>query len=330
MTVRHLARYNINNMEYLLSKVRPLYKPFTPIEIRKGHYVIDIPMKETIIGHVNGKRNVLNFNFWAVIFSGLCCCSVGGILDVDNNTPALSCGGPPALMGHIAYGSGTTPASFSQYNLVQGCGSIGVQSTIGTLSDRTRITLYGTLPSNISCQIAELGVFGYDAYYWPFYYSRILASASPGTTIPYYIDFLEPWLQNFAYMQYQFFTGNSVTGIIDVSGNAHTFGGIASQATLIGSVNSYSWSPTMYSITQNVVFGTSHYVSNAQTSVVDYILGTASPSSNIEIYTLGLLQTLNPVSGSSYQAFILILPLSSPITLYANQQNTVSLRLVAE
>jgi len=334
MTVRHLARYNINYIEYLLSKVKPLRKPFTPIEIKRGVYVIDIPVRKTIIGHVNGKRNVLNYIFWGTIFEMLqnggsfgatdtCGDSIimGYLLDVNSS---------PMSVGTLIYGSSSSSPSFSSTSIPNICGSISPQISIGTLSDRTRITYYGTLPSNINCQINELGICGTDGYGCCVFIAILQQSFSPGTAVAYYIDLLEPWLQNFGLILYSALTRSSVSGVIDTSGNSQTFSSIANSSTLIGSVNQYTWSPTMYSITQDVIFSTSHDVSVSTTYATDYIQGTASPSSNMEIYTLGLLQTLNPVSGSRYQAFILILPLSSPITLYANQQNTVSLRLVAE
>ncbi len=326
----NLRKYEDEYYNYLYNRGVQLYKTYKAVEVRKGHYIINIPMKRTIIGHINGKKNVLNFNFWSTVFSGLCCCNVNNLLDTKNNNLTAQSGKPVATINNIGYGSGTGSASISQYNLENSCGSIGAQASIGTLSDRSRITVYGTLPNNVNCQINEIGLWGYDEDGYPLYYSRVTGSVSPNSAVSYYIDFLEPWVQNFALIQYKFFTGNTVNCITDPSGNCHSFYEIYTQAELIGSENQYTWNPQIYSISQDVVFNTSHYVSNNENSVVDYILGSYTPSQNMIIYTLGLLQYLYDEDNNSYPAFILIFPLQDPITLYSNQENQVSLRLTAD
>jgi len=339
MTVRHLARYNINNMEKLLGRVKTLSKPFIPIEIKKGYYVIDIPVRKTIIGHVNGKKNILNFNFWAGTFGIVAYQFVGGAEDAGGNGDTMEIpfefGNYKLQIRSIAYGYTSTSPSFSSINLQNTCGSISSQISVGTLSDRTRITYYGTLPTNTNCNINEVGIYGTDGYGYPVYISILQQAFSPGSTIAYYIDLLQPWVENFGLILYAGLAESCSSGILDTSGNSHTVcysSGLPSGASgLVGSTSSYTWSPSLYSINANVGFGTSHNVQNNQSSVVDYIQGTAIPSETLEIYTLALQQQYYDVNTkSNFLAYILILPLSSPITLYAGQSNTVSLRLVAE
>ena len=323
MTVRHLARNNINYMEYLLSRTRFKQKPFVPIEIRKGHYIINIPLKDTIIGHVNGKRNLLTYSFWKETLGIEATANCSQIYN-----PIFGGYSSPTGSAYIEYGYGTQ-ACFSQNTLQNQAGSISTQVSIGTLSDRVRITLYGVLPENINppTQIAPYIPLN-DGYNGLGVWS---GSFSPGTAVTYYIDVLQPWVQNYAYIIYSWMTGLSGVPVVSTSGSS--FGTTACEANggsiMIGSVNSYSWSPAITSITQDVTFGTSHNFQNNGTSVVDYITGNATPSETIQIQTLGLIQRY--YNGSTYvPILILVLPLSSPITLYANQINSVSLRLVAE
>jgi len=323
MTVRHLARYNINYIEYLLSKVKPLRKPFTPIEIRKGHYVIDIPVKETIIGHVNGKRNLLNYEFWTLVFYLISGNNICFPYNCNN-----ACNNPCTGSGFLEYGFGTESSTFSMVSLQNLGGSIPEQITLGTLSDRSRITYFGGLPSNLSQSATEIGItvnFGYGGC-TPLI-GRLTGSFAPATTVSYYVDFLEPWTYNMASLIYSYIVCTYST-VITTSGSSESLVGWdqngynkIGMATLIGSENQYTWEPGIYSITQDVSFGTSHSVVIQNTYAYDYIIGTVTPSETITIETLGLVAS---------NILLLVLPLSSPITLNAGQSNTVSLRLVAE
>jgi len=325
MTVRQLARYQINYIEYLLSKTRFKPKPFEPIELKRGLYIIDVPLKKTVIGHINGKRNTLVVEFWEIaigIEAGSCCYSYC-------KQYGMGSGGRFGL----SYGYGTGSTSWTECNLQDPAGGVNTQSTIGILSDRTRVSLIGVLPNQLSSPATEVGVIqpeyiGGDVY--AFMIARVTGSWSGGTTIVYYIDYLQPWTSNFAYLVYSFNTGSGVT-VTDTSGNSIStaYNEYTGSSIMIGSVNSYTWSPTLYSITEDVVFNTSHSVSIGSAVATDYILGTVTPSQTMQIQTLGLVQ--NYTSGSSsYPVLIFVLPLPSPITLYANQLNQVYLRLVAD
>ena len=327
-------KYDIAQIQYILNKMKPLYKPFVPIEIKKGHYVIDIPARKTFIGLVNGKRNVLNFNFFTMAFGIESGNGSGSLLTVNGSN---YCGAPnPSSPFDIAYGSGTQSPSFTQYSLQSFINDIyPPQITISLLSDRAQISVVGVLPGpkQLTEPVNEIGLYEWGGGNCGYFimYGRIVSSFSPGSTVVYYVDVLEPWTYNYGYIIYSFISGSTPSGIVSTNGTTISTSWTEAKgaSVLVGSANSYTASPSLYSISEDVVFSTSHQYKNNIQNVVDYILGTAVPNEEIQIQTLGLIQ--NYASGSStYPVLILVLPLSSPITLYPNQENYVYLRLVAE
>jgi len=321
-----ISRERINYIEYLIRKNKLQYKLLEPIQLSKGVYVINVPVNKMIQGIVNGRKNMLVYNFWGLVF-GLLAKQVNPQMFVSGHT-VNAVGGP----AYLEYGTGTSQTTFGMNGLQSASGSISTQLTIATLSDRTRISAVGVLPASAY----EIGLFenmSFPAWgsSYPVMFGRVTGTFNANTTITYYVDFLNPWTQNMAQLVFSFFTSTSSSSanvnVVDVTGTKQSvaWNSYNNPAVLIGSQNTYTWSPTIYSVSQDVTFSTNHNFQFNQNYVVDYILGTYQPSSQISIQTLALIQEYG-----GYNLLLLVLPLSSPITLVPNQQNFVYLRLVAQ
>jgi len=313
-----ISDYEIAKIEYILSRMKNQYRPLESIQLARGVYVINVPVTRAVQGIVNGKKNMLVYNFWELTFGLIAGSNPVSIFGAYKMTDSA----------YLKYGAGTQQTTFGMNGLQGGSGSISTQLTIATMSDRTRISAVGVLPSSAY----EIGLIQDWTFIDPPYngsvmYGRVTGTFNANTTITYYVDFLNPWTQNIAQLVFSFFTNGGSVNVVDVTGTTDsvTYGSAKGSATLIGSQSSYTWSPKIYNVSQDVAFSTYHNFQYTTSYVVDYILGTYQPSSQITIQNLSLIQNYN-----GYDLLLLVLPLSSPITLVANQQNYVYLRLVAE
>jgi len=95
---------------------------YRPYEYDRGVYVIDVSSVE---GYVNGRKNMLLSNFWALLLGLLRNVSVGDVLDTGGSSYSLRTSGDVNRdSAIIAYGFGTTPEAFTQYNLASPAATI--------------------------------------------------------------------------------------------------------------------------------------------------------------------------------------------------------------
>jgi len=309
-------------------------RPLDSYEYDKYIHIVDIPLKDTIIGHIDGKRNILVFNFWALMFGLLMNRSVDGLVDTGGEGYTVRSSGDTQFgSAYLVYGTGTTPEVFTQNALVAYSGSISTSRTFGQLSDRNRITLSGVVPADSQ----EIGV--YQPLYDPnsIYHTTMLArkqmSISANKTVNYYIDFLMPWGYNWALLMYGILSEANVSGAIDVNNASYTLrssGDVnAGPARIRVSKTAYSWSPSLTNISYDLELSTYWWLANYRSVVYLFLVGLATPSSDLSVNTIALIQSLFDTAVTAHDTYVLILPLSSPITLYAGRANLIFLRFVA-
>jgi len=321
-------------IKQILEDMPPIKKPMDAYEFDKHIHIVDIPVKETVIGSILGRRNILVFNYWALLFGTLDNSDVGGAISAGGISYTLrTSNSVPVGSIYIAIGSGTTPEAFTQYNLVSSIKSLTSTVTFGQLSDRNRITVTGVTDTAAE----EVGLFQqlYDtsSNKHTTMLARKLIHVDAGKTINYYIDFLNPWTYNFALIMYGIHTYSDVSGVTDTSGaqfKARSSGDVNSgPVRLRGSSQAYQWTPSLVNISSDIEFATYRYLVNYRFTVFYFIIGIAVPSSSLQLNTLSLIQGIYDTSASSHDVYQMVLPLSSPITLYAYTTNIVFLRLVA-
>jgi len=297
-------------------------------EYDKGIYVVDV---KGVIGHVAGEEDLLTSIWWAIFLGLTRNVDVGDVMCSDGYVRTLTTSGDVnQAAAWISYGTSTIPESFLDYILKSRAGSISASISLGYLSDRVRITLSGTLPSNAY----ELGIEQYTlatTYYNLF--GRKTGSWSAGQAIAWYIDFLSPWVRGIGDLMYGYHANINATmvRVDNVSFTARTTGDVnAGSAYLVASSDLVSWDPTLIAISN--AFSLNNYYSDilgTRYIRATFIHGLYSPANDIAVNTIGLYFPVYDTSGATQTVCILVQPLSSPITFYASRNNLVVLRIIA-
>ena len=276
------------------------------------------------------KRNLQLRNFWTFLASilhdsGLQLRDTGGTIrtynygDVDPN------------LAQLVIGQGTDPPAFSQYNLVSFSKAYSPTVQIVDVAGppaKTRITLTAT--ADIDAQ--EIGIrqniSGYN-----FLLTRIVDAITIGDVLNYHLDFLQPWLKNFALLWYGKLSNQNVQGVVDVTGGTRT---LRTQGqTTVGSIriliseDTITWSPTLYAIpnaTEITSYQRAIWVNDNY--VVYLVLGEIIPATTLNINTIGIVQKWYDTGGNQFDALLAAIPLSSPLTLEANKHNFIMLKFV--
>jgi len=321
----------VREIENYVAKPR---RPLDSYEYDKYVHLIDIPLRDTIVGCVNGERNLLVFNFWAVMFGLLMNTDVSNVINWTGGVYTIRTSGiVNAEPAHFRYGSGTIPETFTQYNIISAVGSATPSISFGQLADRNRITLSAVIPSDSQ----EIGIF--QTLYDTSGNTRLVMFARKQMFIPanktvnWYIDFLKPWTRNWALLMYGILGKLNAPGAVDVDNNTYilrTYVDVnAGPARIRVSKSPYSWSPDLCVISYDLEMTTYYWLSNLVSVVYLFLVGIATPSSDLTVNTIALIQSLYDSTGASHDTYVLILPLSNPITLYAGRTNMIFLRFVA-
>jgi len=319
----------------ILNDVQLPKKPLDAYEFDKTIHLVDIPLYRTVIGHINGRRNVLTFNFWALMFGILGDFNAGGAVNTGGASYTLRTSGRVDYgAASLVYGSDSTPEAQNQYKLGSYVGSISTSISLGALSDRNRITLSGVVPGNAY----ELGIYQqFYEYSGSYAYTTMLARKAmfvpANSSVNWYIDFLYPWIQNMAVLMYGLLRYADVSGAVDDAGNSYvvrTSGDVNAGAVRLRlSSSQYSWSPTLTRIRSDLEATLYLTYANYQSVVHLFMTGIVIPSSDLTVNTIALVQPLYDSSGSTRYTYLAVIPLSSPITFYGGRANTVVIRLMA-
>jgi len=318
--------------QILYDEPRPR-RPLDSYEYDKYIHIVDIPLKDSIIGHIDGKRNLLICYFWALMFAIMNDTNLTFVNTSGISYGLRSSGDMNRGSAYLVYGSGVSPEIFYQNSLVSYSGSISTAVSFGQLSDRNRITLSGIAPDNAQ----EIGIYqvliDVNNSSQTTMLARKVIYVPKGKAINYYIDFLMPWSYNWALLMYGILLDANVSGAIDADGNTYTLrssGDVnAGVVRMRLSTTLYSWSPSLTNISYVIEPPTYRFLGHYTSYEYLFLLGATTPSSDISINTISVVQSLYDTGGVGHDTYILILPLQTPITLYAGRVNIIFLRLIA-
>jgi hypothetical protein len=305
-----------------------------PYEFDKGLYLIDVKgIKGSVKSLSESDEDLLVSNFWALFLGLLRNVNTGDVVDVTGSSTIFRVvGDVNSGTAYLTYGTGTDPEFFTQYALASYKGSIATTISISYISDRNRISLSGTLPD-----IAyELGI--YQSLYntggasFTFMLARRTGTWSKGQAVVWNIDFLQPWVRAVADMLYGIFLNANVT-MVDVTGASFTARTSAqtsaSSVWLVASPNAVTWSPSLTSIPNKVDLSMFYFdYLGSRWARMTFLMGTFTPLTDTQYNTIGLYQNIYDSAGNAHTCCMMVIPLSAPITFYANRNNLAILRII--
>lgn len=305
-----------------------------PYEFDKGIYILDVKGVKGFIDDLKRvDEDLLNTNFWALLL---------GVLRNVNVDDALTTGGasytlyssynPTSGAAYLTYGIGTDPEFFTQYVLSSYKGSLPTSISITYPTDRSRISFSGTLPDTAY----ELGLYqswsNPAGTYYTTMFGRKSGEWSKGQAIVWNIDFLQPWVRAIADMLYGILLDANVT-MVDVIGSSFTArssGDVnVGSVWLVASPNTVTWSPSLISI-PNKVDLTMFYSDflSSRVARMTFLFGMYTPLSDTAYNTIGLYQSIYDSGGGTHTCCMMVIPLSAPMTFYANRNNLAILRII--
>jgi len=308
---------------------------YEPYEYDKGIYVADVASIKGLVWVGRGaEEDLLVSNFWALFIGLLRNTDPADAVSTTGATYALRAYGDVNHgSAYLVYGTGTAQETFTDNALKSYTGSISTSISIAYLSDRTRVSLSGVVPATAY----ELGIYQslYDTggTIRTTMLARKVGSWSASQVANYNIDFLSPWVKQVGDLIYGILRNANVnTQRIDgTTITLRTSSDVnADSVYLVLSPTSVSWSPSLYYI-PGAVTPTNYYADTLGTRYIrmTVVNGLTAPSSDTQVNTLGLYQSVYDSGGATHTVCLLVLPLSYPITLYAARNNLVILRIVA-
>jgi len=328
--IRELS-WDLLDIEARLDNYRNKRNEYRVYEYDKGIYIVDV---KGVKGYIAWEDDLLVSNWWALFLGILRDVNPCDVVNTGGYAPCLrSSGDVNNAAAYISYGTGTTPEGFTDNTLKSRSGSISTSITIGYMSDRTRITLSGTLTSAASELGIEQSLFKTDGYADTFLLGRRTGSWSANQAVAWYIDFLSPWVRQVGNHMYGILMNADVatTRIDGVSFTARTSGDSQSgSAYLVASGSSVTWSPSLYNIPN--AFSPSNYIVDilgTRYIRATFFHGLYSPANDIQVNTIGLYFPTFDTNGNTQTVCMMVQPLSSPVTLYAGRNNLIVLRIVA-
>jgi hypothetical protein len=308
---------------------------YEPYEYDKGIYLLDVSnVKGSVEAGRGAEEDLLVSTFWAMLLGLLRDTNPGDVVDTSSSGFYLRASGDVNVVtAYLVYGMSTISPTFIDNVLKSYSGSISTSISMNYLSDRTRVTLSGILTG----AAYELGIYQslYDASAVSHIclLARMVGSWSANQVVNYNIDFLSPWVKQ---------VGDLIYGILrNADVNTQRIDGTTitlrtsteinpSSVYLVISPTSVSWSPSLYYI-PNALTPSNYYLDLLGSRYIRMTIlnGLIAPSSDTQINTLGLYQSVYDSGGVTHTVCWLVLPLSSPITLYAARNNLVILRIIA-
>jgi len=317
-----------------LMHVPILYRPYKPVEVRRRLWLIDIPLG--INGYLNGKKNLLVFNFWKIIF-GLIRDSNVAVKDVTGDIETLVTSGSLAgELCYLPYGTGTKSPELPDYDLESRTGWITTPSvTVGISGMDSVVSVSATIPDTSS----ELGIIANlkntSGYVQRILISRIVTTVYADQGVNYKLVFSMPWLYNFALWWYGLLAKADADGVRDTTGASFTLrstGDAQSGAVSMQIDESeVSFSPDLYALPAPTTINTSLIVDESpdRSYIVIWIVGSYKPTTTMDVKTLGLIQDLYDTNGTLHTTLLFTYPLETPITFDADRLNMVVIRIVA-
>jgi len=317
-----------------LMHVPPLYRPYRPIEVRRRLWLIDIPT--TIKGYLNGKKNLLTFNFWHILYGLLRDANVGVRNTLGDAYTLRTSGSLPQDNCHLIFGTGTKTPELSDYRLESPAYVIYSPTvTVGVLGNESIVSVSAVASETTS----EVGVEGrfYDTggSGRSILLSRIVTTIYANQGVNYKFVFSMPWLYNLALWWYGLLAKVDADGVRDTTGTSFTLrstGGAQSGAVAMQVDESeVEFTPDLYALPAPTTISTGMSVQypGDYSYIVIWIIGSHKPTTTMSVKTIGLIQDLYDVNGTLHTTLLFAFPLETPITLDADRLNIIVIRLVA-
>jgi hypothetical protein len=334
---RSLVNLVVNQVLKDLSYVKPRIHRYNKrfeysfYEYDRGIYVIDV---KGVKGSVNSRENILVSNFWALFLGLVGNLNAGDVVDTGGTSYTIrSSGDVNAAAAYLVYGSGTTSEAFTQNGLASRVGSISTTISISYLSDRTRIIFSGTLPADAYEIGVEQALYDAGGFTRTFLLARKVGFWSKGSSINYFIDYSYPWVRQIGDIMYGVHR-DANTSVVRVDGStftARTSGDFnVDTAYMVLSSSLVTWSPSLYNIPSPVTpTQYTHSKLDARIYRAIHFNAVYTPLSDTAINTIALYQPIYDTAGGSNTVCLLVIPLSSPATAYANRNNVFIIRIFA-
>jgi hypothetical protein len=305
-----------------------------PYEFDRGLYLLDVKgIRGSVKGLSEGDEDLLVSNFWALLLGTLRDVNPGDVVDTGGTAYALRSQTDVNVgSAYLGFGAGTDPEYFTQYNLVSWKASITTTISIAYMSDRNRVSLSGTLTDNAYELAMFQSLYDTGGTAHTTMLGRRTGTWSSGLAVVWNIDFLQPWVRAVADMLYGILLNANAT-MVDVTGASFTSrssGDVnVSSVWLVISPNTVTWSPSLTSIPNKVDLSTFYFdYLGSRVARMTYLMGTFTPLSDTQYNTVGLYQNIFDSGGGTHTCCMMVIPLSAPITFYANRNNLAILRII--
>jgi len=335
--MRGLVNLVVNQVLKDLSYIKPRINRYNKryeyeaYEYDKGIYVIDV---KGVKGFVNNRENILVSNFWALFIGTLRDADAGDVVDTGGGSYALrSSGNVNYNVANLVYGNRTAPEAFTQNALASGVGSISTTISISYLSDRTRIIFSGTLPADAYEIGVQQGLYDTGGGIRTTLLARKVGFWSKGSSINYFIDHSYPWVRQIGDLMYGAYRNADISVVRDdgATFTARTSGDFnAGSAYIVLSSSPVTWSPSLYNIpSPDTPVQYTHHKLDARIYRAVHFNAVYTPTSDTAINSIALYQSIYDTGGGSNTVCLLVIPLSSPATAYANRNNVFIIRIFA-
>jgi len=237
MTYRVIYPYR---EDWELEKIERIVFPRRTLrEIYEKDLVIVVRLDKAVEGRVNGKKNILVWNFWQLLNGSLAEANASTARTSDGGiVVARTSGDPNNGSATVTFGTGTTPEAYDQYSLASRNTAIeGAIISPGIIAETNQYRLrFGRVSAGT---VYEVGLYqaliattgsGYEVMLGRVVYSGAIPS---GKNVYYDILVKPPFLKNFVYYLFGLLT-NTDQSLVDRSGatfTAKTSGDVQSSAT---------------------------------------------------------------------------------------------------
>jgi hypothetical protein len=306
-----------------LRRVKPFMSRSAYREASGSDLIIIIDLKKTIYGLLNNrKKNLLVYNFWALLLGSLADANIDAV-QISAYTYALRSSSDPSTgSAYVVFGTGTTPPDFSQISLVSRSTSYegsAISPAVIKESDKRRIR-FGRVTLGA---IYEVGLYQnlYDTggtARLSMLGRTLLTVPGSGYNVYYDVIFKAPFLDNALYYLYGILT-DSNQSLVERAGSsftARTSGDAQSGGLfmLIGTSNS-PFDFGSYDLANPVILSSISSLFYSARSYVMYIVsGAIRLSESMNIGEIGFAQNIYDTGGSLHGTLLGRIPLTTPIS----------------
>jgi len=306
-----------------LRRVKPFMSRSAYREASGSDLIIIIDLRKTIYGLLNNrKKNLLVYNFWALLLGSLADATISFVDTSGYTTTLRSNNDPSAVSAYITFGLSTDPPAFSQIALGSRNTALeGATISPAVVSESDKIRLrFGRVSAGAISEVGLYqGLYDTSGTAYPAMLGRTLLTV-PGSGYNVYYDVIlkAPFLNNSAYYLYGLLT-NTNQNLVDRAGitfTARSSGDVQSGGLflIIGTSNS-PFDFATYNLTDPVTLTTIGSLFYSARSYVMYIVsGAIRLSASMSIGEIGFAQNIYDTSGNLHGVLLGRIPLTTLIS----------------